>query len=286
MVDDGSTDNSLLVCRKLEKVDGRIEVFHKKNGGVSSARNVGLEAVKGDYLLFVDADDYVKENYVEKLCEVLTEDDADVAECGIQIEDVITGSSTCQEPRFSVMNNCEMVKKSFCRNEGMTDFLWDKIYKAELFEGLRFKKWRCSEDFELLARLVLNVNKVVAIKEALYVYVREPGSVGKEKFSEKKLDVIKAREETIENYLSIGEFELAYMIAVQILSQIYILYEQILDVKTEEAEKYRRQLVEYFDKYYAMAKRDKHSVSKNILRLMKFILFRINPKVAVKVLAR
>lgn len=283
VVDDGSIDDSLVVCEELEKYDERIVVIHKENGGVSSARNAGLDAVQGEYLLFVDADDYVKEDYVEKLYETLIANGADVVECGAQIVDEIEGSSSYRGPKFSVMDNSETIIKNFCRNEGMTDFLWDKIYRTDIFKGLRFKKWRCSEDFELLARLAVKINKVVAIDEPLYVYVRETGSVGKESFSEKKIDVIKAREEVMEYYASIGETNLTYIIAVQILSHIYVLYEQLMNVKTEEASNYRSDLIKYFEKYYSLARKERHSFVKDTWRFLKFNLFRVSPVLAVKV---
>lgn len=250
---------------------------------MSSARNVGLDAVKGDYLIFVDADDYVREDYVKKLYETIVENNADVVECGVRIEDEVNGSVSYRSPKYSVLDNSGIIKKSFCRNEGMTDFLWDKIYKSEIFKELRFEKWRCSEDFELLARLVVKINKVVTIDEPLYVYVRETGSVGKEAFSEKKMDVIKAREEVIEYYEAIGETKLTYMIAVQILSQIYIIYEQLIGVKTKEASRCRKELIECFKKYHSMARKEKHSLGKDIWRFFKFNAFKVSPLLAVKV---
>ena len=82
LIDDGSTDDSPMICDEYAKKDDRIKVIHKKNGGLSDARNAGLEIASGDYIMFLDSDDYIENNMVESLLKVAIENQSDIVLCG------------------------------------------------------------------------------------------------------------------------------------------------------------------------------------------------------------
>lgn len=133
LVDDGSTDNSLNICKSY--ADGRICVYSKENGGQSSARNYGLDVAQGDYIVFVDSDDYIEENYVERLVLAISSDPSvDIAQCGYRkfgkVNQVYTHTATI------ILGNDAF--EDYLKNITLTSLVWDKIYKKEIIGKLRF----------------------------------------------------------------------------------------------------------------------------------------------------
>ena len=265
IVNDGSTDNSLQLCRGFEKMDNRIHVIDQKNMGVSSARNTALDSISGNYVAFIDSDDYVSYNYIQMLYETLLKNNADIVECGAIVVNEVNGTSDKIVPRFQLENNRDQIISSFYRNEGVNDYLWNKLFKKELFNGIRFSSFKCSEDFEILCHILQKSSRIASIDTPLYYYIRNNESIGLSSFSENKLDVIKARESIYQYYFSNGEKKWSYMIAVQILSQIITLYSQ-LKVSDKEYKKYRNYLLKKFKEYYPAPLREKHSFKKHVLR--------------------
>lgn len=282
VVNDGSTDNSLQLCREFEKMDNRVHVIDQKNMGVSSARNTALDNVSGNYVAFIDSDDYVSYNYIQILYETLLKNNADIVECGAIVVNEVNGTSDKIVPRFQLENNRDQIISSFYRNEGVNDYLWNKLFKKELFNEIRFSNFKCSEDFEILCHILQKSSRIASIDTPLYYYIRNNDSIGLSSFSEKKLDVIKARESIYQYYFSNGEKKWSYMIAVQILSQIITLYSQ-LKVSDKEYKKHRNYLLKKFKEYYPAALREKHSLKKDVLRRIKFKLFLISPAFFCKI---
>lgn len=275
VVNDGSTDESLSICHRYAAKDNRIIVIDKENGGVSSARNAGLDRATGEYVAFVDSDDYVDACYIERLYGVACDTEADIVECGASIVDEKGG-----EPHFlmSLVNvDCDNqhINEAFYRRNGLNDYLWCKLFKRELFENLRFSSLKCSEDFEILCYVLQKVNKIVGIEAALYYYVRNENSVGNERFSKKKMDVLIAREKVYEYYKRLGNEAYSNMIAVQILSHIISLYSE-LDI-SHKREGYKKVFLDIFRKYYPYAVKEKCGWKKNLLRRLKFNLFLFMP---------
>ena len=135
LVDDGSTDNSLNICNDFAERDSRIVVVHQKNAGVSAARNNGLKNAKGDFITFVDSDDYVENDWLELLFKAITEKNAEVAVCGIKLDD----------KQKIVECNCEMKEQIILRLQecGLLYSVVNKLYRrekltAEFKNGLKF----------------------------------------------------------------------------------------------------------------------------------------------------
>lgn len=136
LIDDGSSDSSGEICDKYKKIDNRIQVVHKKNGGVSSARNAGLSLVNTKYISFVDPDDYVSEQFIEKLYNSLIENSADIAVCNFF---TIKGKNIFEEKEIRDKNlNQEEALRLLVKDEIMSSYLWNKLFKRELFNNLQF----------------------------------------------------------------------------------------------------------------------------------------------------
>lgn len=196
LVNDGSTDNSGEICDKWKKEDNRIEVIHKKNGGLSSARNIGIEKAQGKYLMFVDSDDIVSDNLCELLHNLLLENDADLAICNTYH---IFDSDNFM---FQRDNKIEMVY-CFDKNEAICNlwyqniFLpsaWGKLYKKELFKQIRFTEGIIFEDIDIMHEIFYLCNKIVYTDVKAYGYVHHENSITTKKYNQKDnviLDICK-----------------------------------------------------------------------------------------------
>lgn len=189
LVDDGSPDNSGAVCDEYAAKDRRVRVIHQKNGGASAARNAGLDAAKGAYIGFVDADDHIAPDMYQVLYERICETGADIAQCGYEdnrpeYKEFIYGSG---EDR--VYNGTQCVEK-LLRFRAPWWTLWSKLCRAELFQGLRLsKELRTSEDAFLGFQLFSKIDRLVFVKRPLYHWIWRPVSLSKT--STASLDTIK-----------------------------------------------------------------------------------------------
>ena len=169
LVDDGSPDNSGKICDEYAEKDSRIKVIHKENGGVSSARNLGIEKSTGQYIAFIDADDYISNSYCEKILEKLKQENADCVACGYnrvydnKIEEVIS-----KEPY--TLNNIKFLEKILFVQSGL-GFCHMKLWKKSIIANIKFdEKLKVGEDAFFNMQASKNINKFYMLNEPLYNY--------------------------------------------------------------------------------------------------------------------
>lgn len=166
LVNDGSPDNCPALCDEYAKIDGRVRVIHKENGGLSSARNVALDSVKGDYIFFVDSDDWLALDTLEVLNEYLEKDYDMISFQRTYLTEEKVVEKGEKNPKD--MDVSQYIDASFL---GRYDFfVTTKIFKAEVFNNVRFLEGRNYEDLEIMHRLFLNMKKVVGLDYFLYYY--------------------------------------------------------------------------------------------------------------------
>ena len=192
LINDGSTDNSLEICRYFEKKDKRVKDISKENGGLSDARNVGLDYASCEYVIFIDSDDYIADELFEVLYNEIKRVDGDVSICGyIRIDDekkVIT----CDYPKYnSIYNNnngmLELLKQGEIKTQA-----WAKLYRKRLFDNLRFDVGKYHEDVFIMHKIFGRVNRSITINRALYYYRYNPTSITNCTFKNKHQDLIYA----------------------------------------------------------------------------------------------
>lgn len=176
LVDDGSPDSCPQICDEYAKKDHRIKVIHKQNGGLSDARNAGIEAAKGKYLGFVDSDDYIAADMYDSLYSIITENDCDMAICGAVI--VTEGDEAVYEDsdEVYVLDNTEALHQMIC-NRLFTVNTWNKLYKRELFQNIRFPKGLLYEDLATTYKLIAMSDRVVYSPMKKYAYLQRQGSI-------------------------------------------------------------------------------------------------------------
>ena len=195
LVDDGSLDACPQICDDYAKKDKRIRVLHKKNGGLSDARNAGLEIASGQYVGFVDSDDYIGPTMYEKLVQGCLSYDTQIATCGrIDVDD--NGNLISERfalPATIIFDSKQVIYGLITWNK-FDVASWDKLYKRELFSDIKFPVGVYSEDLSVIPVVVRKCDKIVHVGESLYYYRQRKGSITKQNFSKKKLSMLNQAE--------------------------------------------------------------------------------------------
>ena len=186
LVDDESPDNCGQICDDYAKKDTRIKVIHKKNGGLSDARNEGIKKATGKYLSFIDSDDYIEENMIGNLYKSIIENDSDISTCAKIIEYSNKKIIKNNKSNFCINNN-EAMKRMLTFDEIDTSAC-DKLFKKDLFLNIKFPVGRYYEDMGTIYKVREKANKISHISDLGYHYIMRNDSITKEKFSEKQLD--------------------------------------------------------------------------------------------------
>lgn len=187
LIDDGSTDHSGEIADQLEDLDPRIQVYHKINGGLSDARNYGLERAQGEYLAFIDSDDYVAANYLETLINLIVEYSAD-ASC-LRIKETTKRNLAKADNTNGHSGQCsgiEAIENSLLRREfGIS--AGGKLFSGKNFSDIRFPVGELYEDF-LTIPFIFERCKTVAYSDAeLYFYYQRPGSITNSQITDKHM---------------------------------------------------------------------------------------------------
>lgn len=178
LVDDGSPDNCGAICDEYAARDDRVRVIHKPNGGLSDARNAGLEAAAGQWIGFVDSDDYIAPDMFEKLYLAASRTGAGIAVCGYR---VVSDAGPAAPPRGVekelVLERDEAIRL-LLEDKRLQNYVWNKLYRAEYWRGVRFPAGKAFEDIDTTWRLIDQARSVVLIPYAGYFYrVRGTGIV-------------------------------------------------------------------------------------------------------------
>lgn len=197
LIDDGTTDNSGAICDEYAKSDNRIRVIHKENGGLSDARNAGIEAATGENIFFIDGDDFIENNALSILYDNMKKENADISAGGIF--NCYQNKKVPQYPKieYRTYSGPEALREVLA-GKIIPGSICGKLIKAELLNTLRFRVGRTYEDAFIMPNLMLSAGKVVATTEPLYNYYHRAGSITTTAFSPKRFDVIDAYEYTKE----------------------------------------------------------------------------------------
>lgn len=182
LVDDGSTDSSGRICDLFAGQDEKIKVIHKKNGGLSDARNAGMPLVVGEFITYVDSDDYVSESYIEKLLLPFENGEVDISICGIRAFSLDASgnesfSSEKPERKEYVLFDADRALENMFRQALFDTEAWAKMYRASLMEGFLFPFGLYNEDLDSIYKLFLKADKVSFTGEKLYFYLQRNDSI-------------------------------------------------------------------------------------------------------------
>ena len=218
LIDDGSNDGSGLICDDFEEKDKRIKSFHKINGGLSDARNFGIEKASGEYLCFIDSDDYIPENYIESLLLAITIENADISFC--EWIKVYPHRSENQYKSFSkktYLSNVNILKGLFTGE--INPSACGKLYKSILFSNIRFPIGVLLEDFATTYQLFGMSSKISQALDTVYFYTQRNSSI------------------------SYGDFEILFLNAIRISDEIDRFVKQKFPALKNEGECYSARIL-------------------------------------------
>ena len=195
LVDDGSTDETGTLCDEMLQLDKRIKVVHKHNGGLSDARNAGIDVATGDFLAFVDGDDYLELNAYELMVAEMQNAEVSLVSAGIIIEDIKGNESILMNDSKVLLSKEEAFINLLGNKRTIVQSSCNKLFRYELFEHLRYKKGVINEDTQLLPFLLDICNKVLLLNKPVYHYIKRPGSLTQSAFSIWKYNGIKHADE-------------------------------------------------------------------------------------------
>lgn len=275
LIDDGSTDRSGEICDEYQKKDNRIKVIHKKNGGLSDARNWGLNIATGKYIAFLDSDDWIDKDLYKQLYNLINKYNSDIAICNFKnaySEDIELIYSDKEE----VYSNVQALEKIYSEQYLQMIVAWNKLYRAEIIKDKRYPVGKIHEDEFLTPILLERANKIVYTNSELIYYRQTPNSIMNSKFNIKRLDYLYSVDNRIKLF---KEKKLDYLYSkalgekvTAIINFYYKTKKSDLEEKSLIIEKLNNTLDEI--KYKELRGKDKIKVK----------LFRYLPKVYEKIL--
>lgn len=227
LVDDGSPDSCPQICDAAAEQDSRVRVIHQKNGGLSAARNTGVEAARGNWLGFVDSDDFVAPDMYEKLYHAAVNAGADCAVCSIQLTDE-NGKQIETPPNMKltagVYGQAALLEQLRGGWYPPLVVAWNKLYRWELFRTLRYPEGRLHEDNFVVAKLYLSMNSAVCIEDALYCYRQREGSITRSKCTLRNLDEMWSFVHCFECFQRAGRMEMLPFVESRIFAKLTGVY--------------------------------------------------------------
>ncbi len=227
LVDDGSTDGSGAIIDEYAAGDERVFAFHKENGGQGSARNLALERARGDFLAFVDSDDYIECDMLEKMISAIFEKDADICICGLAtltagkliLSDTYPAPHVYESPRELLLD--------YITTLNVFTGMCNKLYKKELFDNIRFPTIRANEDAYILHEILGRANRAVHIGGAYYVQYVRRGSTEQARYTPSRMALIDSAGRLVD-YISENFPELYQHVAYKRVNDTAVLLRKII----------------------------------------------------------
>lgn len=275
IVNDGSTDRTEAVCREFAQKDPRICVWTKKNEGPGAAREYAITRAQGEYITFVDADDYIEPGTYDELAQYL-DGTLDVVEFGYKTVDT-DGNLISRHPMKEERYCGSACSVHYARQKNTTNFLWNKLFKRELFQDLTFPHLFAGEDAALLAQVFVRAKRCQAVSNLYYNYVMTPDSLCRRPFSEKRMDNIRAYQ-FIDGFYSQHAPALCYYAKQKLCSVVATLYCECVLTTEEQVQIWCDKLISEYKKARAGMSLPTLLRHGSLNRRMLLLLFTLSPK--------
>ena len=278
LVNDGSPDNSVDICMKYMKKDNRIELVNKENGGLASARNAGLEKVRGEYIVCVDSDDWIESDMIKTLFENIKKYNADLAVCSFYEENQKGTKKEYFDEKVEVLSKEQALEKMIKPGK-FYGFSWNKMYKRDILACQRYDESILKgEDSPFSCEYILKCNKIIYINSPLYHYRVDTVSISRSKFKNSKMTVLKSYAGIIYELKKAGiKQSLVKMQQVQyanqLLSLIVNIYKTDINGFKDEEKQILKEMKQYKKIYLESNEIDKkHKISYWIAINFKYLL--------------
>lgn len=228
LVDDGSPDGCADICDEYATNDDRIRVIHKNNGGLSSARNAGLDVANGELICFVDSDDYIELDMMDKMKKRMDKDFSDIVVCstrGVDESNIITFESKWNKD--DCFNQDAFWSNLYTNSMGLGTTAWGKLYKKELFAEVRFDEGKLHEDEYILHKIIDQCSKISVMEDVFYNYLERTGSITNVQYSQKNYDKIYALIDRTHYFNKTNRYDMAAKTCSHIMIQYMIIYNNL-----------------------------------------------------------
>lgn len=193
LVDDGSPDNCPQICDEWANKDSRIKVIHKENGGLSDARNAGIELATGEYISFIDSDDYVDLRFIELLLQTMLQENSDIVECKV-VKFFENGAyETTSDDLATKDFSAEEALSALIDDKELHQYVWNKFYKASLVDDILFPIGKYHEDEFWTHQVFGRAQKVIKINKSLYYYFQRNDSIMGLSYNMSRLDALEGK---------------------------------------------------------------------------------------------
>lgn len=268
LVDDGSPDECGRICDEYAAKDKRIKVMHKENGGLSDARNKGIDVATGTYLAFIDSDDYIDKEMFDKLYKRIIADGSDIAICNLLYVDDDENSIDKFNHDMPIKDECLTKQEIFEKFLEYKSWYYvtacNKLYKKSLFDETRFPVGKQHEDEFVVHRIFGQCSLISCVADAMYYYIQRIESIMGNGYSYKSLDKIEAYTDRANFMVSLGEYYIAKVFINAALSDFF-KGKQNLDIKIPLNKKRFEELEQQFDELYSNIRKSKIPIQTKIL---------------------
>lgn len=249
IVDDGSTDNSSKIYVEFQRRDERIKIFHQNNSGVSKARNRGVKAATGDYICFVDSDDWVEPDYCAELYRLLLDENADISIIEASYEDekgnVVFHKPISEEKVFDGKQALAILLE----DDVIQSHPWGKLYRSSFFKNVNFpENLKCFEDYSTLFRVFDKAMKVVRSNKKLYHYIQHEGSLSHDLSPETAYYFYLAISEVFKFWQSTTDIKNEPKITKNIIRKLLMVLKRILRQTNKEEMRIEKEEIRQFFK--------------------------------------
>lgn len=272
LINDGSPDSCGKICNKYTEKDNRITVIHKENGGLSEARNFGIEIAEGEYISFIDSDDYIDATMISRMYAVLKEENVNLVQCDFKVV-----------RDENIYKKSEITKPFILDRETMFDTrktkitAWGKLYFTDIVKKIMFKENKINEDEFFTYKALYESSKIAVIQEPLYFYYQSPNSIMRNSNHFIKPDFMEAYDERIKYFNDKGSQKLS-----EISKKEYSIRLMLAYIKTFNNKHSKNDIsifLNAFKENYRQIKHIKYFDKKEIL-ILKF--FNFSPKIISK----
>lgn len=252
LVDDGSPDLCPQMCDDYAEKDSRIKVVHKKNGGLSDARNAGMAVATGKYISFIDSDDYVSDDFFECLLDVMNKENSDIAECSVV--------KLYEDNRFDEFSD-DLSVKTYDTQDAMSALIaenpfyqhvWNKLYKTELVKDIPYAVGKLNEDEFWTYQVFGRANKVARLNKTMYYYFQRSSSIMGVGYNIRRLDALEGkanRQKYIENNFP----ELSTQAKIDLYGSCMFAYQSVLKFMSGADKKKALELIRKYRKMYNLS---------------------------------
>lgn len=252
LVDDGSPDRCPQMCDDYAEKDSRIKVVHKKNGGLSDARNAGMAVATGEYISFIDSDDYVSDDFFECLLDVMNKENSDIAECSVV--------KFYEDNRFDEFSD-DLSVKTYDAKDAMSALIaenpfhqhvWNKLYKTELVKDIPYAVGKLNEDEFWTYQVFGRASKVAKLNKTMYYYFQRSSSIMGVGYNIRRLDALEGkanRQKYIENNFP----ELSTQAKIDLYGSCMFAYQSVLKFMSGADKKKALELIRKYRKMYNLS---------------------------------